>query len=144
MFRVLFPEIYQEFQAAFDAGVWEREDPGPWLGRAIVYKLQVELHVDQQDLNPTASFPCGSFTGGEMVVPQLPTKFRCVNLPGYICRFIKQCRLVTIQATSAYSDRQTYGTRFPAGNPALILQWMTQRQDGLAVCHFFPRRVLRS
>lgn len=75
MFKRLFPDIYQKFQAAFDAGVWLSEDPGPWLGRAIVYKLQVDAHLDQKDLSPTASFPCGAFTGGEMQIPQLPTKF---------------------------------------------------------------------
>lgn len=76
MFRVLFPTLYDTFQKAFDAGVWLEEDPGPWLGRAIVYKLQGDLHLDGRDCSPTASFPCGYFTGGEMMVPQLGAKLR--------------------------------------------------------------------
>lgn len=75
MFKKLFPDVYDKCQVAFDAGAWLSEDPGPWLGRAIVYKLQVDAHLDQKDMNPTASFPCGSFTGGEMQIPQLPAKF---------------------------------------------------------------------
>lgn len=74
MFKILFPDVFEKFQVAFDAGAWLTEDPGPWLGHAIVYKLQVDSHIDQRDMNPTASFPCGFFTGGEMQVPQLPTK----------------------------------------------------------------------
>ncbi|KAJ7861146.1 hypothetical protein B0H14DRAFT_2743132 [Mycena olivaceomarginata] len=45
-----------EYTKAFKAGVWEPADPGPWIGRAIVYKLQVSEHVDGLDDGPTASF----------------------------------------------------------------------------------------
>jgi hypothetical protein len=75
MFEELYPDTYHQFRQAFDAGVWIEEDPGPWLGRAIVYKLQVSLHTDKHDIGPTASFGCGSYTGGEMLVPQLGAKF---------------------------------------------------------------------
>lgn len=75
MFEELFPQVYEEYQRAFDAGVWIEEDTGPWLGRAIVYKLQGLVHTDAKDLSPTASFPCGFFTGGAMIVPQLGAKF---------------------------------------------------------------------
>lgn len=75
MFKNLFPQIYTEFQAAFDAGAWTKADPGPWSGRTIIYKLQVDVHLDQRDMSPTAPFPCGYFTGGELQVPQFPTKF---------------------------------------------------------------------
>lgn len=78
MFEILFPKEFKKFQKAFEAGVWEEADPGPWLGHAIVYKLQVDAHLDQRDMNPTASFPCGYYTGGELQVPQLPTKFTYV------------------------------------------------------------------
>lgn len=78
MFEGLFPDLYEKMQPAFKAGVWFEEDPGPWLGRAIVYKLQVEGHIDQNDMSPTASFPCGYFTGGEMQIPAVPVKLTCV------------------------------------------------------------------
>ena len=39
MFEATFPDIYKECMAAFDAGVWLQEDPGPFIGGAIIYKL---------------------------------------------------------------------------------------------------------
>ncbi|KAF8235452.1 hypothetical protein L208DRAFT_1376516 [Tricholoma matsutake] len=39
IFKELFPKEYEEFKAAFEAGVWLEDDPGPWLGRAIIYKV---------------------------------------------------------------------------------------------------------
>jgi hypothetical protein len=76
IFQELFPEEYEEFQSAFKAGVWLQEDPGPWLGRAIIYKLDGLIHVDRNDKSPTVSFPCGEFEGGELMIPQLDAKFR--------------------------------------------------------------------
>ena len=76
MFQVLMPQCHAKFAAAFEAGVWHEEDPGPWLGRAIVYKLQVALHKDKEDGGPAASFPVGHFSGGEMLIPELKAKLR--------------------------------------------------------------------
>jgi hypothetical protein len=76
IFKELFPEDYKEHKKAFDAGVWFEEDPGPWLGRAIIYKLDGLIHIDRNDRTPTVSFPCGLFVGGEMMIPQLEAKFR--------------------------------------------------------------------
>lgn len=76
-FEFLFPEEYKRFRRAFEAGYWVEEDPGPWIGRALIYKLQGRLHVDDKDEGPTVSFPCGFFQGGEMIPPQLCTKLRC-------------------------------------------------------------------
>ncbi|KAG6906933.1 hypothetical protein DXG01_011323 [Tephrocybe rancida] len=74
MFEVLYPETYTQYKEAFDAGVWMKEDPGPWLGRAVVYKLQIHLHLDDDDQGPTVSFPVGSYRNGRMIVPQLGAK----------------------------------------------------------------------
>jgi hypothetical protein len=75
MFSEFFPEEYEKYKEAFDAGVWIEQDPGPWLGRVIVYKLQVALHADKHDDGPTASFPAGYFEGGNMQVPQMRSLF---------------------------------------------------------------------
>lgn len=75
MFKYSFPEWYGRYEKAFEAGVWLREDPGPFLGRAIIYKLQGRLHKDTNDLGPSASFGVGDYTGGEMLFPQLGAKF---------------------------------------------------------------------
>jgi hypothetical protein len=76
MFEAAFPEVYAEYKEAFEAGVWLEEDPGPFLARAIVYKLQSKLHKDKWDVGPSACFPVGYFEGGEMLFPQLQTKLR--------------------------------------------------------------------
>ncbi|KAJ7812879.1 hypothetical protein B0H14DRAFT_2855792 [Mycena olivaceomarginata] len=63
------------FEVAFmRTGVWEPADPGPWIGRAIVYKLQVSEHVDGLDDGPTASFCVGDFEGGPMYLPDIGMK----------------------------------------------------------------------
>ena len=36
LFEALFLEYYSKYKAAFDAGVWLMEDPGPFLMQAIV------------------------------------------------------------------------------------------------------------
>ncbi|KAJ7746089.1 hypothetical protein B0H14DRAFT_2985754 [Mycena olivaceomarginata] len=67
-------EYHAKYTKAFKAGVWEPADPGPWIGRAIVYKLQVSEHVDGLDDGPTASFCVGDFEGGPMYLPDIGMK----------------------------------------------------------------------
>jgi len=74
-FAVSFPEEHAKYREAFDAGVWVTEDPGPWLGRAIVYKMQVSQHQDKYDGGPTAIFNVGQYTGGHLYLPTLGLKF---------------------------------------------------------------------
>ncbi|TFK17419.1 hypothetical protein FA15DRAFT_605111, partial [Coprinopsis marcescibilis] len=85
MFKHAFPEWYKKYQAAFDAGVWLREDPGPFLGRAVIFKLQGKLHKDNQDLGPSVCFGVGQYSGGEMIFPQLGAKLS--YSPGDVCIF---------------------------------------------------------
>jgi hypothetical protein len=74
VFKRLFPAIHGVYTKAFAEGVWEEADPGPFLGHAIVYKLQVGLHQDSNEEGPFVSFPCGKYTGGNMLIPQLKIK----------------------------------------------------------------------
>jgi|SRR5258707_7707321 hypothetical protein len=71
LFKVSFPAYHEKYKPAFAAGRWVESDPGPWLGRAIVYKLQVDIHVDGLDDGPAAIFNVGSFTGGKLNIPDL-------------------------------------------------------------------------
>lgn len=75
MFRATFPEEYVEYEAAFTAGRWVVQDPGPFMARCVVYKLDTALHYDDNDVGPTAVFVVGDFTGGRMDFPQLKCKF---------------------------------------------------------------------
>lgn len=75
MFKATFPEDFKKYEAAFLAGKWIEQDPGPFAGRAIAYKLDTELHYDDQDVGPTVVFPVGHYTGGYMEFPQLRARF---------------------------------------------------------------------
>ena len=76
LFQASFPLYYKKYRKAFEAGVWEEEDTGPWIGRAIIWKLQVRIHRDGLDEGPVACFPCGRYTGAEMCLPDLDAKLR--------------------------------------------------------------------
>jgi hypothetical protein len=86
MFKVSWPEDYEKYRKAFEAGVWVEDDPGPWLGRAIVWKLQVLPHRDGLDGGPTAIFCLGRFSGGECYLPDLHIKLR--YRPGDVLIFL--------------------------------------------------------
>lgn len=75
-FKVAFPDYFVRYQAAFKAGVWTEVDPGPWLGRAIVWKLLVKTHMDGLDYGPTAIFNVGQYTGGELYLLDLEVKLQ--------------------------------------------------------------------
>jgi len=78
LFRVAFPVYYLKFKEAFEAGQWLEEDTGPWIGRAIIWKLQIDTHQDGQDGGPTACFNFGDYVGGEMYIPDLLLKLSLV------------------------------------------------------------------
>lgn len=75
--KVSFPDYYERYKDAFEAGVWTREDPGPWLGRAVVWKLDVDMHQDVLDDGPAAIFNMGDYEGGgELYLPDLGVKLQ--------------------------------------------------------------------
>ncbi|KAJ7159111.1 hypothetical protein C8R43DRAFT_860828, partial [Mycena crocata] len=84
-FKVLFPEEYAKYEKDFSAGRWlsTDEDPGPFLGRAIVYKLQSHVHRDGLDCGPSVTIPIGFFKGGAIYFPDLDAKL--AYRPGDIC-----------------------------------------------------------
>lgn len=73
-FKAVYPEYHASYQRIFDAGVFLKEDPGPFPARAIVYKLQVYDHRDDKDEGPSATSPSGYWKGGSMCYTDLRTK----------------------------------------------------------------------
>lgn len=78
--KATFPDFYKDYMKPFEAGVFFRHDPGPFLARALIYKLQGRLHKDRHDKGPSISFGVGDYRGGEMILPQLGLKLLCVTL----------------------------------------------------------------
>lgn len=74
--KTLLPDAYAEHDEIFQAGKFFHNDPGPFLGRAVMWKLQMKLHKDLGDKGWTISFPVGSFTGGHFLIPQLDLKLK--------------------------------------------------------------------
>ena len=50
MFKECFPEDYEKLKPAFNAWQWLPENPGPWIARAVIFKLQGTGHCDQDDI----------------------------------------------------------------------------------------------
>jgi hypothetical protein len=71
IFQRCLPDWHARYMKAFQAGRWYDSDPGPFLGQAYVWKVQVEPHRDGKDGGPAAMFPCGYYTGGALYFPNL-------------------------------------------------------------------------
>lgn len=77
MFKHLYGDIYDIFKSAHKKAVWvETNDPGPFLVRVIVWKLQCDEHLDNMDKMPTATFTADdTHVGGYMQLLDLETQF---------------------------------------------------------------------
>ncbi|KAJ3502980.1 hypothetical protein NMY22_g18409 [Coprinellus aureogranulatus] len=85
-FELAYPEEFAQYTQAFNAGVVNLFDNGPFLGRALVWKMQVGVHRDGLDQGPAAIFPCGYYTGGYLYIPDLKLKlaYRPRDLPIFL------------------------------------------------------------
>ncbi|KAJ7204059.1 hypothetical protein GGX14DRAFT_569659 [Mycena pura] len=67
-FSVVFPDYHERYMKAFKAGcALPLDDPGPFIGRAIVWKLQVLSHLDGLDAGTVGMSPEGSYEDGELI-----------------------------------------------------------------------------
>ncbi|KIY62270.1 hypothetical protein CYLTODRAFT_361730, partial [Cylindrobasidium torrendii FP15055 ss-10] len=139
LFRVAYPAEHARYEAAFQAGQWFAEDPGPWVGRALVFKLQVSVHRDGKDDGPAAIFCAGTFSGGEAIFPDLGVKLRQVLIdardPGLTLNRYGTGDVIIFMAGALYHKVARW---VPVGN----------RENGMApgrVGHvfFFPRDSFR-
>ncbi|KAF6755994.1 hypothetical protein DFP72DRAFT_1067298 [Ephemerocybe angulata] len=81
-FKLAFPEYFGPYDEAFLAGQHNMTDPGPFLGRALVWKMQVLPHQDGLDEGPAAIFPSGYFEGGVLSITDL--NLRLAYRPGHL------------------------------------------------------------
>ncbi|KAI0337478.1 hypothetical protein BDW22DRAFT_1339734 [Trametopsis cervina] len=73
----LFPQESAAMKQAFKAGrCYREEENGSFLGHAIIWKLQTEVHQDASDHGICICIPTGAFSGGELFLPDLKAKLR--------------------------------------------------------------------
>ncbi|KAJ3854704.1 hypothetical protein EV368DRAFT_36283 [Lentinula lateritia] len=84
VFNQEWPDKWEEAMKRFKAGKWQAANPGPWVGKAIVYKLTSSIHPDEEDAEecPTVTVPVGHFVGGH--IQFLDIHARLQYSPGHI------------------------------------------------------------
>ncbi|KAG7094613.1 hypothetical protein E1B28_005437 [Marasmius oreades] len=73
MFQMEWPEEFSQFEHMHKAARWiHREiDQGLWIGKVIVYKLGSSVHLDGNNVCPTATYCLGAFNGRHMEILDL-------------------------------------------------------------------------
>jgi len=73
--KAAFPYEYEVLEKTWEAGRWVGSPASPFLGEAIVWKYQVNLHKDPSDWGICLTTPSGAYEGGEAIFPDLKLKF---------------------------------------------------------------------
>jgi hypothetical protein len=76
MFKTEWPESFERFDHAFKSARLNKLNPGPWHGKAVVWKSDSHVHADTKDSEecPTSCVPIGQYTRGEMELFDMKTK----------------------------------------------------------------------
>jgi hypothetical protein len=91
--------------------VWLEEDPGPWLGRAIIYKLDGLIYTDRHDPSPTVYFSCWvSYGWGDDGSP-VQVKVQVSAVMQAFINSTSNYFVAITRAMPAFLDRQAFGTR---------------------------------
>lgn len=69
-------KVHDELCKSHKAGKASDESVGPYLGKALVWKYQVDVHLDDDDVGLCAITCMGEFEGAILVIPQLRLKIR--------------------------------------------------------------------
>ncbi|KAJ3804585.1 hypothetical protein F5876DRAFT_82921 [Lentinula aff. lateritia] len=69
VFKQEWPDKWEEAMKYFKAGKWQAANPGPWVGKAIVYKLTSSIRPDKEDAEEyhIVTVPVGHFVGGHIL-----------------------------------------------------------------------------
>lgn len=143
MFRAAYPDEFKIYEKAFEAGVWEAADPGPWLGRAIVWKLNVLPHRDGLDGGPTAIFCLGRFSGGEAYLTDLKLKLWYISYLALTFRLCLVLLLGIARAMFLFLGPETSTTLLVLGRLKEALLPEESRQGELEMCSFRQRILSR-
>ncbi|KAL0579851.1 hypothetical protein V5O48_002160 [Marasmius crinis-equi] len=133
--EVFFPDNYIVARKVREAGRIIPGEGGVYLGRAVVFKLQLLLHRDQNDFGVSTSFPSGYYCGGYLIIPQLKAKFRYAH--GDMAMFKASLLLHKITEWKAHSmskdDAITPGrVGTVLFNPAASVEYLEGKEWGFA------------
>ncbi|KAJ7484586.1 hypothetical protein FB451DRAFT_1393121 [Mycena latifolia] len=88
-FHGVFLDYHARHLKAFNAGCYlQNDDPGLFIGHAIMWKLQVWAHLDSLEGGPVATTPEGAFQRGGLVFPdfaQFGKVLKFQYAPGNLC-----------------------------------------------------------
>lgn len=73
--KAFFPQQHKQATKIFKAGRWFDRDVGPWLGRAVGYKVPTTTHPDEGDSGTTFITAVGSYLGGYLEIHDLAVRF---------------------------------------------------------------------
>ena len=77
--RHLAPDEWFHLQRSYTKGQWYQDvEESCFLGLATIWKLQVDVHIDQGDYELSVITCAGSFTGGGLYLPDLGLHLRYV------------------------------------------------------------------
>jgi hypothetical protein len=78
----LCPKEWNRLQRAHKAGRWYQDiDQSCFLGTVTVWKLEVDVHIDQNDFELCVLTCGGNFVGGELYLPDLNLCLKQVPQP---------------------------------------------------------------
>lgn len=69
-YKEIAPDFYGPMMKSFNAGKQWKDAIGPYLARALIYKLQVSVHLDKNDRGLSAMTNSGRYYGGYLYFPQ--------------------------------------------------------------------------
>lgn len=67
-------DLFNVMERSYKAGSVLDDFPAPYMTVALLYKLQVGLHCDKDDFGLSAMVNAGSYSGGNLIVPDLGLK----------------------------------------------------------------------
>jgi hypothetical protein len=103
--KMAFPDEWERYQRVYQKGRWikyQGDECCLFLGEAIIWKLQVEPHIDVLDEGFCLCFPTGSLSGGRAVFPDLDLVLRSVHRKASSPPYLK--KLFMLGKMSLYFD----------------------------------------
>lgn len=78
-YKLIEAQFHDHMQLSFQAGKLYESAVGPYLARALIYKLQVDAHLDRRDHGLSAMTNSGRYYRGYLYFPQFWMRVKWAN-----------------------------------------------------------------